>query len=57
MSFKSLTNELILQGWRCYIIPPYVIKGDSLEKFARKFSLEVRVYEGKSIVFVKNKYV
>lgn len=55
MTFKQLTNDLMLQGWRAYIIEdvPAFTRGHKLNTLAIRSLIEVQVYEGKSIVFVK----
>lgn len=56
MEFKELANELMDQGWRCYHIKdvPYFSSGTRLQSLAIRNLLEVRVYEDKSLVFVKD---
>jgi hypothetical protein len=56
MTFKELANELMEQGWRCYRISDIsqLTRGSSLHSWAIRNALEVRVYEGKSLVFVKD---
>lgn len=41
------------QGWRCYHMDD-LPKGDELHKFAIRNFLQIQVYEGKSLVFVKD---
>lgn len=55
MTFNQLTNELQLQGWRAYYIPDVdsLIKGHRLNTLAIRNLLDIQVYEGKNIVFVK----
>ena len=56
MTFKELTQELMEQGWRCYHIGdvPLLARGNNLQSLAIRSLIEVRVYEGKSLVFVKD---
>lgn len=44
------------QGWRCYHIGdvPLLARGNNLQSLAIRSLIEVRVYEGKSLVFVKD---
>lgn len=55
MTFKQLTNDLMLQGWRAYYIPDVAsfVRGHQLNTLAIRNLIEVMVYEGKDIVFVK----
>jgi hypothetical protein len=56
MTFKELANELMEQGWRCYHISDisHLTMGSSLHSWAIRNSLEVRVYEGKNLLFIKD---
>lgn len=56
MTFKQLANDLMAQGWRCYHIldVPNLSRGSNLQSLAIRSLIEVRVYEGKSLVFVKD---
>ena len=56
MTFKQLANELMQQGWRAYHIDDIsnLTRGDNLHIFAIRNLIEIQVYEGKKIVFVKN---
>lgn len=56
MTFKELTQELMEQGWRCYHIDDmkHLTEGNTLQSLAIRSLIEVRVYEGKSLVFVKD---
>lgn len=56
MTFKELALNLMEQGWRCYHIKdvPSLSRGNKLQVLAIRHLLEVVVYEGKSLVFVKN---
>jgi hypothetical protein len=55
MTFKQLANELMDQGWRCYHIDVAKLTlGSNLQALAIRSLIEVRVYEGKSLVFVKD---
>jgi len=58
MTFKHLANELMEQGWRCYHIEdmPYLTRGDNIHSLAVRNLLEIQVYEGKSLVFVRDSY-
>lgn len=55
MTFKELTNELLLQGWRAY----YIDDGDlftsyhRMQKMASLNNIELQVYEGKKIIFAR----
>lgn len=55
MTFNQLTNDLMLQGWRAYYIPDVAsfVRGHQLNTMALRNLIEVMVYEGKNIVFVK----
>lgn len=56
MKFKDLAQELMLQGFRAYHIKDSSLlgKGDNLKRMAIRKGVEVIVYEGKDIVFVKD---
>jgi len=56
MTFKELANELMEQGWRCYHISDVssLTRGSSLHSWAVRNAVEVRVYEDKSLVFIKD---
>lgn len=56
MTFKELTNELLHQGWRAYHIDDIsaLTRGNNLNVLAIRKLIQVQVYEGKKIVFVKN---
>ena len=56
MRFKQLVNELMDQGWRCYHIEdvPQLTRGNNLQSLAIRSFIEVVVYEGKSLVFVRS---
>ena len=56
MTFKQLAIELMNQGWRCYHISdiPSLTQGSNLKSLAIRSLIEVQVYEGKSLVFVKD---
>jgi hypothetical protein len=43
------------QGWRCYHIKdvPLLARGSNLQSLAIRSLIEVQVYEGKSLVFVR----
>lgn len=60
MTFKELTNELMDQGWRCYALSKdrldLLTSGPTLHSLAIRSLIEVRVYEGKSLVFVRDTY-
>lgn len=58
MTFKELTNDLMLQGWRVYYIPDVAsfVKGYQLNTMAIRNLLEIQIYEGKNLVFVKTYY-
>lgn len=53
MTFKELVNELMDQGWRCYYFPSI---GSNMfsHTFAIRNNIEIRLYEGKSLIFVKD---
>lgn len=55
MTFKQLTVQLQEQGWRAYYIPDasFLVRGHQLEKLANRNLLEIQIYEGKDIIFVK----
>lgn len=54
MTFKELALELMNQGWRCYHIDDLNTRGVSLHSLCIRNLIEVQVYEGKSLVFVKD---
>jgi hypothetical protein len=56
MTFKELAIQLMDQGWRCYHIKdiPLLTRGSNLQSLAIRSLIEVQVYEGKSLVFVKD---
>ena len=54
MTFKELAHELMEQGWRCYKLSDLTVRGTFLHAFAIRNNLEIRVYEGKDLVFVKD---
>lgn len=56
MTFKELTNDLMDKGWRVYHIDDLqsVSKGDDLQRWAVRNIKEIQIYEGHSLVFVKN---
>lgn len=55
MTFKQLTNDLMLQGWRAYYIDDIgrFTKEHHLQVLAIRNLIEIQVYEGKKVVFVK----
>ncbi len=59
MTFKELTNDLMLQGWRAYKIPDVAsfVRGHNLNTMALRNLIEIQVYEGKNIVFVKTIHI
>lgn len=56
MTFRELAQELMDQGWRCYHIDDLspLLRGSDLHSFCIRNLLEVQVYEGKSLVFIKD---
>lgn len=56
MTFKELALELMEQGWRCYHISDIgtLTRGASLHSWAIRNSVQVQVYEGKPLVFIKD---
>jgi len=58
MTFKQLATELMNQGWRCYHINDVtaLTRGANLYSLAIRNLIEVQVYEGKSLVFVRDVY-
>ena len=57
MTFKELAMELMDQGWRCYYLPDIssaIRNPVYLHAICRRNQIEVQVYEGKSLVFVKD---
>lgn len=56
MTFKELALELMEQGWRCYHIRDIesLARGSHLNNLAIRKSLIVQVYDGKSLVFIKD---
>jgi len=56
MTFKELSIQLMDQGWRCYHISdvPLLVQGSNLQSLAIRRLIEVQVYEGKSLVFVRD---
>ena len=56
MTFKELTKEMLDHGWRAYFISDIerLTRGDNLHKLSIRNLIQVQVYEGKNIVFVKN---
>lgn len=55
MTFKQLAIDLMNQGWRCYHISD-IPDVNYLHSLAIRSFLEVQVYEGKSLVFVRDIY-
>lgn len=55
MTFKQLTRDLQLQGWRAYFIEdvPAFTRGHRLNSLAIRNLIEVQVYEGENVIFVK----
>lgn len=55
MTFKQLTNELLLQGWRAYYIPDASLftQHYRLRRLEVMHLLELQIYEGHNIVFVR----
>ncbi len=55
MTFKELTNDLMLQGWRTYYVDDIdaFTRGHKLNTLAIRSLLEVMVYEGKNVIFVR----
>jgi len=56
MTFKQLTNDLLREGWRAYRIDdvPTLTRGNNLQILAIRNLIEVQVFEGRKIVFVKD---
>jgi hypothetical protein len=56
MTFKELTQDMLDHGWRAYHISDIekLTRGDNLHKLSIRNLLQIQVYEGKKIVFVKN---
>jgi len=56
MTFKELTRDLQHQGWRAYYIPNVssLTVGHKLNTLAIRNLIEIQIYEGKNIVFVKS---
>lgn len=56
MTFKELALELQTQGWRAYKVDDVagLVRGNNLQGLAIRNLIEVQVYEGKSLVFVRN---
>jgi hypothetical protein len=54
MTFKELSIELMDQGWRCYKMDDLNTRGSALHSLANRHNILVQVYEGKSLVFVKD---
>ena len=55
MTFKELTNELLLQGWRAYFIgdKSFLTKDSTLNYLSKRYRLIIQAYEGKKIIFIK----
>lgn len=55
MTFKYLINEMMLQGWRAYYIPNISSLNNEakLQGLAVRNLIEIQIYEGKDILFVK----
>jgi hypothetical protein len=55
MTFRQLTNDLMLQGWRAYYVEDVesLTRGHKLNTLAIRNLIEIQVYEGKNILFVK----
>ena len=55
MTFKQLTKQLQQDGWRAYYIPlaSSLVLGHKLNKLANSNLIEVQVYEGQNVVFVR----
>jgi len=58
MTFTQLTNELLLQGWRAYYVEDITsfTSGHYLNNLAIRNLIEVQVYEGKNIIFVRDTF-
>lgn len=56
MTFRELAIELMDQGWRAYHVDDIgkFTRGNTLESLAIRSLIEVRIYENKRIVFVKD---
>lgn len=59
MTFKQLTRQLQQEGWRAYNIPSAssLVTGHRLQKLANRNLIDVLVYEGQDVVFVKTIHI
>jgi hypothetical protein len=56
MTFKQLTDDLLREGWRAYWIDDVfaLAQGNNLEILAIRNLIEVQVFEGQKVVFVRD---